>query len=47
VGVTPGKYVADDWVRVLGRVYALGPEVLVVADRVESIPTPADPYLTP
>ena len=47
VGVTPGRFVADDWVRVLGRVYALGPEVLVVADRVESIPTPANPYLTP
>jgi len=46
VGVPPGRFATDEWVHVTGRVYALGPEVLVVADRVEPIPTPDSPYLT-
>jgi putative membrane protein len=47
VGVPPGSYVTDDWVRVTGRVYALGAEVVVVAEEVEAIPVPTSPYLTP
>jgi putative membrane protein len=47
VGVPPGSFETDDWVRVTGRVYALGAEVLVVAEEVQAIPTPAIPYLTP
>lgn len=47
VGVPPGSYDTDDWVRVTGRVYALGAEVLVVAEEVEAIPIPTSPYLTP
>jgi uncharacterized repeat protein (TIGR03943 family) len=47
VGVPPGSFVSDDWVRVTGSVYALGAEVLVIAEEVEAILTPPIPYLTP
>jgi uncharacterized repeat protein (TIGR03943 family) len=47
VDVPPGTFATDDWVRVTGRVYALGAEVLVVVDRIEEIPIPDNPYLTP
>lgn len=47
VGVPPGSFGTDDWVRITGRVYALGAEVLVVAEEVVAIPTPPSPYLTP
>jgi uncharacterized repeat protein (TIGR03943 family) len=47
VGAPPGTFANDDWVRVTGRVYPLGREVLVAAEDVTAIPPPADPYLTP
>jgi uncharacterized repeat protein (TIGR03943 family) len=47
VDVTPGAFAEDDWVRVRGRMFPLGREVIVVADSVEEVPRPADPYLTP
>jgi putative membrane protein len=47
VGAPPGAFAPDAWVRVEGRVYPLGREVLISAERVETIPAPADPYLTP
>ena len=47
VGVPPGSFETDDWIRVTGRVYALGAVVLVVAEEVQAIPTPTSPYLTP
>jgi putative membrane protein len=47
VGVPPGVYANEDWIRVLGRVYPVGREVLVIAESIERIPVPAQPYLTP
>jgi uncharacterized repeat protein (TIGR03943 family) len=47
VGIPPGAFAADDWVRVEGRVYPVGREVLVAAESIEAIPVPERPYLTP
>jgi uncharacterized repeat protein (TIGR03943 family) len=47
VGAPPGAFEPDQWVKVEGRIYPVGREVLVVAERVETIPAPVDPYLTP
>jgi putative membrane protein len=47
VGVPPGVYEADDWIRVEGRVYPVGREVLVAAESIEEIAIPDRPYLTP
>ncbi|HXF72290.1 MAG TPA: TIGR03943 family protein [Actinomycetota bacterium] len=47
VDVPPGRFAADDWVRVTGRLYPLGREVIVDASRVEPVPRPDRPYLTP
>lgn len=47
VGVPPGAFSPDDWVRVEGRVYPVGRDVLVAAESVEAIPVPDHPYLTP
>jgi len=47
VGAAPGTFTADGWVRVVGRVYPIGREVLVAAETIESIPAPRNPYLTP
>jgi uncharacterized repeat protein (TIGR03943 family) len=47
VGVPPGAFSPDDWVRVQGRVYPVGREVLVAAESVEAIAVPDQPYLTP
>ncbi len=47
VGVPSGVYASEDWVRVIGRVYPVGREVLVAAETVEPIPVPSQPYLTP
>jgi uncharacterized repeat protein (TIGR03943 family) len=46
VNVPPGRFTADDWVRITGRIYPLGSEILVDATDVEAIPRPAHPYLT-
>jgi uncharacterized repeat protein (TIGR03943 family) len=47
VGAPPADRANDTWVRVTGRVYPVGGEVLIAASRVEPIPRPANPYLTP
>jgi uncharacterized repeat protein (TIGR03943 family) len=47
VNVPPGRFEADDWVEVTGRIYPLGSEILVDASGVRGIPQPARPYLTP
>jgi uncharacterized repeat protein (TIGR03943 family) len=46
VNVPPGRFSADDWVRITGRMYPLGNEILVDASDVEAIPRPPHPYLT-
>ena len=47
VGVAPGTFAQDDWVRVEGSVYPIGRDVLVVQEQVQRIPAPEIPYLTP
>lgn len=47
VNVPPGRFQPDDWVRVIGRIYPLGSEILVDANNVQPIPQPDRPYLTP
>jgi uncharacterized repeat protein (TIGR03943 family) len=47
VGAPPGAFAPDQWVAVEGRIYPIGREVLVAAERVRAIPAPTDPYLTP
>ena len=47
VNVPPGRFQPDDWVRVTGRIYPLGSEILVDASAVQAIPQPDRPYLTP
>jgi putative membrane protein len=47
VGAPPGKFRADDWVRVSGAVYPLGNEAIVDASGVTGVTRPEDPYLTP
>jgi len=47
VGAPPGAFAADEWVKVEGRIYPIGREVLVAAEHIEGIPAPSDPYLTP
>jgi uncharacterized repeat protein (TIGR03943 family) len=47
VNVPPGEFQPDDWVRVEGKVYPLGREVIVDASRVVHIDKPARPYLSP
>ena len=47
VNVPPGRFQPDDWVRITGRIYPLGSEILVDASDVQAIPQPDRPYLTP
>ncbi len=47
VGAPPGAFEPDQWVKVEGRLYPIGREVLVAAEHVEAIPAPDVPYLTP
>ena len=47
VGLPPGAYQDDEWLRVTGAVYPVGREVLVAANDAEPIPVPSQPYLTP
>ncbi len=47
VNVPPGRFQADDWVSVTGRIYPLGNQIIVDASRVTGIPQPRRPYLTP
>lgn len=47
VGVTPGKFAEDEWVRVEGALYPLGTQMIVQATEVTKIEKPDEPYLTP
>jgi putative membrane protein len=48
VGLPPGDYQNDQWLRVTGNVYPVGREVLVAASEPAApIPVPDQPYLTP
>jgi len=47
VDAPPGPLQDNDWVRVTGRLYPLGDEILLDASAVEPIPEPERPYLTP
>jgi uncharacterized repeat protein (TIGR03943 family) len=47
VDVPAGQFQQDQWVRVTGKIYPLGREVLVDATDVVGIARPSTPYLTP
>jgi uncharacterized repeat protein (TIGR03943 family) len=48
VGAPPGSVTSDEWVRVSGRLYPLGTDVLIAATGApQEIPVPENPYLTP
>lgn len=47
VDAAPGSFRTDEWVRVTGPIYPLGSDILVQAQSIEPIDTPAEPYLTP
>jgi uncharacterized repeat protein (TIGR03943 family) len=45
VGAPSGQFEQDDWVRVTGKIYPIGKEVIVDALKVEPVPRPQRPYL--
>jgi hypothetical protein len=47
VGVPPGEFAEDQWVRVRGTFYPVGDDILVDASDVTSVPRPSHPYLNP
>lgn len=47
VGAPPGGFKADDWVRVTGKIYPIGAEVIVDATEVALVDRPKRPYLNP
>ncbi|MDP9184511.1 MAG: hypothetical protein M3O29_02445, partial [Actinomycetota bacterium] len=48
VGLSPGDYQNDQWLRITGNVYPVGREVLIAASEPAApIPVPDQPYLTP
>lgn len=47
VGAPPGQLEDDQWVRVTGRIYPIGKEVIVDAAEVAKVPRPKRPYLNP
>jgi uncharacterized repeat protein (TIGR03943 family) len=47
VGVPPGRFAEDQWVRVRGTFYPVGREMLVDASEITAVPRPARPYLNP
>ena len=47
VGVPPGRFREDAWVRVRGAFYPVGREMLVDASEVTPVPRPEHPYLNP
>jgi len=46
-GAPPGKFKADEWVRVSGKMYPLGDEVIVDASEIVPVRRPDHPYLNP
>jgi uncharacterized repeat protein (TIGR03943 family) len=47
VGAPPGQFAEDDWVRVTGRIYPIGEDVIVDASEVQPVDRPKHPYLNP
>jgi uncharacterized repeat protein (TIGR03943 family) len=47
VGVPPGKFAEDDWVKVTGAMFPLGDDIIVQASEVNSVKAPDRPYITP
>ena len=47
VGAPPGQFEVDEWVRVTGRIYPIGDEVIVDASEVQRVERPKHPYLDP
>ncbi|HJR44506.1 MAG TPA: TIGR03943 family protein [Actinomycetota bacterium] len=47
VGAPPGAFEKDEWVRVSGKFYPLGGEVILDAREVVKVPRPDKPYLNP
>lgn len=45
VGAPPDRLQTDDWVRVTGRIYPIGEEVVVDATKLERVDRPEHPYL--
>jgi putative membrane protein len=45
VGAPTGQFQEDDWVRVTGRIFPIGEEVIVDASEVEVVKRPKQPYL--
>lgn len=45
VGVPPGRFKKDDWVRVSGNIYPIGKEVIVDATEIVGVDRPKRPYL--
>jgi uncharacterized repeat protein (TIGR03943 family) len=45
VGAPPGRVQTDDWVRVTGRIYPVGEEVIVDTTKLERVARPQHPYL--
>jgi putative membrane protein len=46
VGVPPGRFSEDQWVRVTGTFYPVGRETVVDAASIDPIPRPEEPYLS-
>jgi uncharacterized repeat protein (TIGR03943 family) len=47
VGVPPGRFKSDEWVRVTGTIYPLGRDVIVDSTEIVRVGRPARPYLSP
>lgn len=45
VGAPPGQFKTDDWVRVTGKIYPVGKQVVVDATEVQNVSRPERPYL--
>ncbi len=47
VGAPPGQFTKDDWVRVAGKIYPVGGEVILDAHSIDGVKRPDKPYLNP
>lgn len=46
VGVPPGRFKEEEWVKVTGKLYPVGAEVVVDAQEIERVSRPEHPYLS-
>jgi uncharacterized repeat protein (TIGR03943 family) len=44
-GVRPGKFKEEEWVKVTGKIYPVGDEVVIDAQEIERVSRPKRPYL--